>query len=287
MPNDLATPPVEPHLDPRSFLRGTPPFDVLTAEAFEQAAGALEIAYFPQGTRILSADGAPSDALYVVRKGLVRLEKNGETSAVLEEGEFFGYSVMTGQVSADVVVEEDLLAYRIPEAVFRRLLAFAPFARFFTQGLAERLRDQPAFSAETACGGNILLPVGSLAERPPVTVPAEATVLEAARVMRDEGVSSVLLLSDPPAIVTDRDLRNRVLAAGLGPETPARVAARSSSAEKPCARSTCTRQRPIIPAPTTTAVSPTATGVRLTACAATATGSTMAACSKLTVSGTR
>jgi CBS domain-containing protein len=39
--------------------------------------------------------------------------------------------------------------------------------------------------------------------------------------MRDERVSSVLLLSEPPAIVTDRDLRNRVLAAGLGPETPA------------------------------------------------------------------
>ena len=32
MPNDVATPPVEPHLDPRSFLRGTPPFDLLTAE---------------------------------------------------------------------------------------------------------------------------------------------------------------------------------------------------------------------------------------------------------------
>ena len=221
MPNDLATPPVEPHLDPRSFLRGTPPFDVLTAEAFEQAAGALEIAYFPQGTRILSADGAPSDALYVVRKGLVRLEKNGETSAVLEEGDFFGYSVMTGQVSADVVVEEDLLAYRIPEAVFRQLLAWAPFARFFTQGLAARLRHQPAFSAEPALGGDVLLPVGSLLERPPVTVPAGASVLEAARVMRDERVSSVLLLTDPPAIVTDRDLRNRVLAAGLGPETPA------------------------------------------------------------------
>ncbi len=102
-----------------------------------------------------------------------------------------------------------------------------PFARFFTQGLAERLRNQPAFSAETAFGGNVLLPVGSLVERPPVTVPAEATVLEAARVMRDEGVSSVLLLTDPPAIVTDRDLRNRVLAAGLGPATPARDVASS------------------------------------------------------------
>jgi CBS domain-containing protein len=219
--NDVATPPAEPPLDPRSFLRGTPPFDALTAEAFELAAGALEIAYYPQGTRILSADGPPSEALFVVRKGLVRLERGGDTTAVLEEGDFFGYSVMTGQVSADVVVEEDLLAYRIPEAVFRRLLANAPFARFFTQGLAERLRHQPAFRAESTLGGDILLPVGSLVERPPVTIPAGASVLDAARVMRDERVSSVLLLSEPPAIVTDRDLRNRVLAAGLPLSTPA------------------------------------------------------------------
>lgn len=227
MPNDVATPPAEPPLDPRSFLRGTPPFDVLPSEAFEQAAGALEIAYFTQGTRVLSADGSPSDALYVVRKGLVRLEKGGETTAVLEEGDFFGYSVMTGQVSADVVVEEDLLAYRIPEAEFRALLAHAPFARYFTQGLAERLRHQPAFSAEPALGGDVLLSVGALVERPALTAPADATILDVARVMRDERVSSVLLQTEPPAIVTDRDLRNRVLAAGLGPGTPARSVATS------------------------------------------------------------
>ena len=56
---------------------------------------------------------------------------------------------------------------------------------------------------------------------------------------------------------------------------------------QPAARSTCTRHRPIMPAPTTTAVSPTSSGVRPTACAATATGSTIAACSKLMPSGTR
>ena len=144
------------------------------------------------------------------------------TSILIEEGDFFGYSVMTGQVSADVVVEEDLLACRIPGAVFRGLLAEAPFARFFTQGLAERLRHQPAFGSGPSLGEDVLVAVGSLAERPAVTVPAGATVLEISRVMRDEHVSSVLLLSEPPSIVTDRDLRNRVLAAGLGPDTPAR-----------------------------------------------------------------
>jgi CBS domain-containing protein len=52
-------------------------------------------------------------------------------------------------------------------------------------------------------------------------------VFDVARRMRDERVSSVIILSTPPAIVTDRDLRNRVLAEGLGAETPALAVASS------------------------------------------------------------
>lgn len=221
MPN-VDAPPAAPPPDARSFLRGTPPFDALSPEAFEEAVAALGSARFATGTRILAAGGAPSDALYVVGRGLVRLERDGVTSELLEEGDFFGYSVLTGKVLADVVVDEDLLAYRIPEAVFRRLLAEAPFARFFTQGLAERLRHRSHLGAEPGLAAEVVVPVGSLVERPVVVAPAGATIHEVARLMRDERVSSVLLLTEPPAIVTDRDLRNRVLAAGLGPATPAR-----------------------------------------------------------------
>ena len=38
--------------------------------------------------------------------------------------------------------------------------------------------------------------------------------------MADANVGSLLVDSDPPGIVTDRDFRTRVLAAGRGPETP-------------------------------------------------------------------
>jgi CBS domain-containing protein len=38
--------------------------------------------------------------------------------------------------------------------------------------------------------------------------------------MRDERISSLLVRGDPPGIVTDRDLRTRVLAEGRGPATP-------------------------------------------------------------------
>jgi CBS domain-containing protein len=55
---------------------------------------------------------------------------------------------------------------------------------------------------------------------------AEPTVEEAARAMEEAGVSSVLLLEPggtrPVGIVTDRDLRGRVLARGRGASTPIR-----------------------------------------------------------------
>jgi CBS domain-containing protein len=66
------------------------------------------------------------------------------------------------------------------------------------------------------------LPVRYLVKRPPVFVDPGATVAQAARTMRDALIGSVLVADDPPGIVTDRDLRGRVLAAGLSPETPVR-----------------------------------------------------------------
>ncbi len=69
---------------------------------------------------------------------------------------------------------------------------------------------------------NLGLPVKYLVKRTPVFVEPVATVAQAARTMQEALIGSVLVADDPPGIVTDRDLRGRVLAAGLGPETPVR-----------------------------------------------------------------
>jgi CBS domain-containing protein len=68
-------------------------------------------------------------------------------------------------------------------------------------------------------GKGLATPAGELA-RPPVFVLPSATVAQAARAIRDAGASAALVGGDPPGIVTDTDLRSRVLAAGRGPETP-------------------------------------------------------------------
>lgn len=64
--------------------------------------------------------------------------------------------------------------------------------------------------------------VGSLVKRAPVGIPGHTSVQEAARIMQREKISSILWMDGErlQGILTDRDLRNRVLAEGLSPQRP-------------------------------------------------------------------
>jgi CBS domain-containing protein len=78
-------------------------------------------------------------------------------------------------------------------------------------------------SPESSDSNNSLaLPVKYLLKRAPVFIDPGASIAEAARIMQETRIGSVLVADDPAGIVTDRDLRGRVLAAGLGPEIPVR-----------------------------------------------------------------
>jgi CBS domain-containing protein len=91
--------------------------------------------------------------------------------------------------------------------------------------MAERFRASLEHAPAATFRADLALAVGQLVRRPARWLDAGATAEQAARLMRDERITSVLVASRPPAIVTDRDLRNRVLAEELGPDTPlARIA---------------------------------------------------------------
>jgi CBS domain-containing protein len=208
-------------LDPVAFLRATPPFGDLPPRFFERAARSLDIGFYPVGTRLVQSGGTPLQHLYVIRKGAVRLERAGQTLQLLEEGEVFGYtSLLSRKATLDAIVEEDLLAYRIPKLEFEQLLEDARFASHFAMGLAERLKHSLERPQVATFQADLGVAVETLVHEPPVRVPAGATVGDAALVMRERHVSSVLVDTTPPGIVTDRDFRNRVLAEGLGPTTP-------------------------------------------------------------------
>ncbi len=67
------------------------------------------------------------------------------------------------------------------------------------------------------------MPIGDFCKRDVVVTDRNATVMAAARLMRDNHVGAVVVVGDdsgrPVGIVTDRDMVVEVLACGLDPET--------------------------------------------------------------------
>ena len=209
-------------MEPVEFVMEHPPFDALDESAAGLVASSLETLFFPQGARILDRGGHPSSHLYMIRKGTVELTVAGDVVQTLEEGDTFGFPSLLGGAppAFDAVATEDILVHRLPEDVFDQLMERQSFAAFWVKNLGERLRmalpDGPA-----APRGDLATPVERLLNRSPVTIHAAASVAEAAQLMRSERVSSVIVATEPPGIITDRDLRTRVLAESRSAETPA------------------------------------------------------------------
>lgn len=109
-----------------------------------------------------------------------------------------------------------------------RHLAKDPMPNLSTDELASLRRPlaaAPLLNAEPAASDDpawLNQPVRGLVRRGPVIVEPQASIQQAAARMRDAKVSSVLLMHGEQllGIVTDRDLRNRVLAAGVDGAQP-------------------------------------------------------------------
>jgi len=203
-----------------AFLARTPPFDVLPRDLCREAARSIDITYEPEGTTVLELDEI-SATLFIVRTGAVELhDPSGSLIARLGEREFFGYPSLLTDAPAQrrVTTIEDTLVYHLPETVFDRCRAAREsFDHFFARAHADRIQDALKEQQQNV---PLMASLRSLGSRSPVTVPPTASIREAARTMCDERVSSLLIQDEGSLIglITDRDLRNRVLAEGLDPE---------------------------------------------------------------------
>ncbi|MEX2223766.1 MAG: DUF294 nucleotidyltransferase-like domain-containing protein [Candidatus Rokuibacteriota bacterium] len=84
-------------------------------------------------------------------------------------------------------------------------------------------REAESMSSPRADLALFVRQVRELVKGPPVTCVRSARVAEVARLMSERAVGSIIVADaegEPVGIVTDRDLRTRVLASGLEPSTP-------------------------------------------------------------------
>lgn len=221
--------------DVAAFLSTTEPFASLGEGDRRLAAGNLEVAYFRRGT-VITAAGDTNDRLSLIRSGAVELMLGGtQLAARLGERDCFGYPslIRRGPAQNTAAAIEDCLLYRLPAETFHTLCERCPaFRTYFDIDESARLRRAVArLEGEGAATGDesglaIYAPVESfLSGRAVVQGDPSLSVGETAALMAREDVSTLPLCEGGRlvGIVTDKDLRRRVLAVRLDLTTPVRA----------------------------------------------------------------
>ena len=216
-----------PSVDIAGFLKLYAPFDELDGDRLGAVAGAVEIEHVPQGTVVLQQGGAPASHLYVVRKGAVELLDDGRLLDLLGEGEVFGQFSLLAHEGPTVTVRahEDTLCYLIPEDVADEILETSAGQAFVIGSMRRRIRSA-AERTQPEGPDPRLTPIGMLVRRAAVTAEPGMPVAEAAQRMAAERVSSLLIpMRGGWGIVTDQDLRTRVVAVRKSFESPVETVA--------------------------------------------------------------
>lgn len=211
------------------FLGAHPPFQgAPPAVLAEMAAAAVEREY-GSGAWVVDRPqmdaSAAADTVWVVHTGRVVITHPDDTSRTdvpidtIGPGGVFGFSALLsgGTVEFCARATEPSVVLQLPGALVRPLFATPTGLAF----LADAVNSSSAYRGGPV-EGSAGRTVGELVSAPAVFTPVGTTVRDAVRHMTEQGSSYVLipLRGSRHGIFTDRDLRIRVVAAGIGIDTP-------------------------------------------------------------------
>ena len=168
---------------------------------------------WPAGARLLTEGDPAPDWYGILESGAIRVSGRGPE----------------GEAHVDYLGPGDVLDPGTPglPAAASASAVEATRALLVPQSLVARHRGALALGPTFGYRGEMSLflrRVGDLMKGAPVTCAPSVTVAEVARLMTRRSIGSVIVLGEdgaPAGIVTDRDLRTRVVASGLPPSTPA------------------------------------------------------------------
>ena len=212
--------------DVAEFLKAHEPFSGLDEADLDRLAERAKVEFFTAGTVIFSRDQPPPDEIRVIRRGTVELVERGRALDLLEEGDTFGQAWMFSGLPTgwEARAREDTLCYALAADDVVPVLSGPAGLRFVARSLL--MLPRPGEAGDSHFNGidSAQQPAEALITERPVICEPSVSLREAARRMVETGASSVMVgLEDGEfGILTDHDLRSRVVAEGLSLDSPVR-----------------------------------------------------------------
>ncbi len=210
-----------------SLLESIPPFSQLPQPVRDSILSDVSIEYFGPGEVIMEQGAMFHPGLYIVESGLVRLMDVTQQRLLhkVGEGDVFGsFGLLKGGATIyEAKAVEPTVCALLKGTRFQQLYeSNEDFAAHFDSDLRMYVRRMG--STMDVTGSHLLFSrnLNQFTHRRPVKCDPEFTVQKLALLMKREGVDSVMVMHRGKlvGIMTDADLRNKVVGRGLAGNTP-------------------------------------------------------------------
>ncbi|MBI4963498.1 MAG: cyclic nucleotide-binding/CBS domain-containing protein [Desulfomonile tiedjei] len=221
------------------FLRKTLPFNELDLTTLQHLAEKCTVDFYPKGTLVLQQDMSDVTHLHLISRGAVRVYLTDMDNAVTlkdfrGEGGYFGaLGIIRGSKSnLNVETVEDTFCYLLEKAAFLALVQDYPrIAQYYLKRFSEdvvgtayaELRSQKVGPRAQDAFYLFSQEVKEVIKRKLEMISGDETVQGAATLMSELQIGSLLVRNQSEevvGIVTDKDLRAKVVAEGLDYQTP-------------------------------------------------------------------
>ncbi|WP_202941850.1 putative nucleotidyltransferase substrate binding domain-containing protein [Alteromonas macleodii] len=201
------------------FLNTSAPFDMLDKEQKLELVKHTELIY-------LTADNVGDlqkgkSSLFLIQNGQFSVQDSDAPLRHLSEGDYFGYTNIMEKrnFSLSISVDSPGLVYCFEASAVTPLFEL-PAIRNFFDGLRNNALQNHAISDSNSMW--LYKGLEDVINKSPVSVDVETSITMAAQIMTNQKVSSLLVTREDKliGIITDRDLRSRVVAASLDTHLP-------------------------------------------------------------------
>lgn len=216
------------------FLKRFPPFSFLSKEELTLVATAVEVKYFEKGAELFQKGADALPHFFILKEGQIELLDQDEIKEYCEEGDVFGVLALLGKrpYILRARAAEDSLIYAVPVAVFEKILeknskvalyfaaGFASGQVVIRQDLLQGQMARRAFRPQSRDHSLLIFSDQSQIQvsETVVSCTPETSIQDAAKLMATQQVSSLVVVDEgnfPKGIITDKDLRSRVVAEAL------------------------------------------------------------------------
>lgn len=214
-------------LGQKAFIQSTQPFDVLEEEELQKIVKSLDILYFRKNEVILK-HGQKPDFFYIVVKGVVEeVEEDGKTFLYSSKDSFDAPSIINKKSQGEFRTLEETIVFAFPAITFDNLVRnHLLFGNHYLESISKRIDMLINKGSRDEFASIMIKRVDQSLIHPAVTVPDKTSIYEAVEKMSKHHMSSVIVTcktcDKPIGIVTDTDLREKVILKKLSYDEPIR-----------------------------------------------------------------